>query len=327
MDAVLNCLVDDSMLAGDYSESLSRYLATELSVSGGIGLRDFGTALDLTFNALNLDEGARVLISALAPATFLKALLRLRLEPDIRDVDPATGTLSRESIESAADSDVQAIILDSPFGIAHDFPELADFQVPVIEDITYSLCNEPGDGAGRTIGRYVLLRLEEDGVITAGGGTLVFGRHKRAYGELRAALDDSARYSILGNINSALATVQFRHLHEFVERRRNIAEVFVKALARGKHTAPTANAFDSSSHALFPVVLDGSLKDAVRYAKSKGVATQPAFSESIFTNTELERSIYPNAGALCMRCLLFPLYPLLKRNEVENVAKVLATLP
>jgi perosamine synthetase len=36
---------------------------------------------------------------------------------------------------------------------------------------------------------------------------------------------------------------------------------------------------------------------------------------------------YPNARSLVLRCLLFPLYPMLGKRDVEAVCRVLSTMP
>jgi perosamine synthetase len=327
MDAVLNCLVDEALGPGEYSEALVRQLADELGCSGGLAFREYGRALEVTFEALAPAPGSKVLLSALAPAIYLEALARKQLEAVICDVDPRTGSLSQPMLAAAASDGIQAVVLDAPLGITPDADGFADAPIPIVEDISWSLGSTRGELSSGRIGRYVVMRLEEDGVITSGGGALVLARHKRAQGELNGSADRFGMLAILGNLNAALATVQFRHLGEFTERRRNIARIYAKSLERSRHAMPQGTDIESCACARFPVVLDGSRQDAVRYAKSKGVITQTAFPDSIFEKKGLDAEAYPAAATLVLRCLLFPLYPMLKREEVEHIAKVLATLP
>jgi dTDP-4-amino-4,6-dideoxygalactose transaminase len=63
------------------------------------------------------------------------------------------------------------------------------------------------------------------------------------------------------------------------------------------------------------------------YARKKGVITQQAFTDSIITNSEIENGDYQGARQIYRRCLLFPLYPMLSRSEIETISKVLSTLP
>ena len=42
---------------------------------------------------------------------------------------------------------------------------------------------------------------------------------------------------------------------------------------------------------------------------------------------ERDGSVCPNAHALFLRCVFFPLYPLLTKDQIDRVARVLSTLP
>ncbi len=327
MDAVLRCLVDEAIGPGEHAELLTKEAASYLGLAGGIALREYGRAVEVTVDALGLSQGGRVLVSPLTSATYRWALERRGITPVLYDVDPDTGTISAEALDSAAAGTVQAVVVDSPFGLALDIARYAEFPVPIIEDISYSLGAHRGDSPSGSCGRYVICLLEEDGVITAGGGALVLGRHSRAVGELRCAVDRAAGVPAMGNLNASLASTQLKHIDEFAERRRAIAEHYLRALSPGPHKALGGDDGSSSSFALFPVLISGSVRDAVKYARSKGVMTKPPFENSILNRYDVDASPFPNASALAMRTLLFPLYPVLKREEIERVAKVLATLP
>jgi dTDP-4-amino-4,6-dideoxygalactose transaminase len=53
----------------------------------------------------------------------------------------------------------------------------------------------------------------------------------------------------------------------------------------------------------------------------------PAFADSIAALEDSPAAHCVNARSLVLRCLLFPLYPMLGKRDVEGVCKVLATLP
>ena len=328
MDAVLNCLVDESVGPGEYTDALSKQMATYLGLAGGIALREYRRAVELAIEASDLESGDRVLVSALAPFVYGEIIERRGLVAEICDVELETGNIPYESFEKAASNETKLAISVSPFGIPPN-PDIAHLAAcAIIEDVSRSLGSKSGEaGNSGESGRYVVVSLEEEGIVTSGGGALVLARSRRGLGNLKSIAERLTGLSTLGNINASLAAIQLKHIEEFTTRRRSIAEAYVKALAPGRHRAPASSDFETLSHVTFPVVLAGSQKDAARYARSKGVATAPVFENSIFVHQKLDGAKYPNSQALAMRSLLFPLYPMLKRDEVDRIAKVLRTLP
>ena len=328
MDAVLNCLVDETVGPGEYTESLAKQMAAYLGLAGGVALREYRRAVELAIEASDLVPGDRVLVSALAPFVYGEIIERRGLVAEICDIEVETGNIPYEAFEKAAENETKLAISISPFGIPPNSDIAHIASCTIIEDVSRSLGSKAGEAGNSGVsGRYIVVSLEEDGIVTSGGGALVLARSRRGLGNLRSIADRLTGLSTLGNINASLATIQLKHIEEFTSRRRSIAEAYVKALAPGHHRAPTSMEFETLSHVTFPVVLAGSQKDAARYARSKGVATAPAFENSIFVHQDLDGAKYPNAQALAMRSLLFPLYPMLKRDEVDRIAKVLRTLP
>jgi dTDP-4-amino-4,6-dideoxygalactose transaminase len=86
------------------------------------------------------------------------------------------------------------------------------------------------------------------------------------------------------------------------------------------------------------LVRDG-VKQVRQYALRRNIETQPAFSDTFLAfqespeNPDQHESAgqdsrgFPNARALLLRCLKFPLYPSLAQREVQLISKVLSTLP
>lgn len=323
MDAVLNCLVDESIGPGEYTDLLTKQMASYLGVAGGLALREYRRCVELAFDAAGLQPGANVLLSALAHVVYAEVVEERGLQAIFSDVDRETGILSYESVDSAGEDEISLMAVEAPFGVPPDSERLQGASLPIIEDVSRSL----GSSSNGDRGHFVVMSLEEDGVVTAGGGALVLARTRRGVGSLNSSSERLSGLSRLGNINAALATVQLKHIEELTDRRRAIAAVYARSANGGSHQTPTAVNLETLSHVVFPVIVDGSRKETEKYAKSNGVATAPLFENSILVRRALDGSLFPNAQALALKSLLFPLYPMLKRDEVERIAKVLATLP
>jgi len=140
-------------------------------------------------------------------------------------------------------------------------------------------------------------------------------------------VEGSPLYSQLADMNAALGISQLAALERFVLARREIAQVFAQSLLRCRHS-PLVQKLDAENVlSSFPVVLADGMKEARAYAMKKGVEAVPAFSDTIAAVDEPLAEACPRARSLMLRCLLFPLYPMLAKRDVEIISKVLATLP
>jgi len=73
------------------------------------------------------------------------------------------------------------------------------------------------------------------------------------------------------------------------------------------------------------------VKEIIDYAMKHGVESEYAFGSSIakkVSESEPEQeAIFPNARSITMRCILFPMHHKLTNQQVDQIGKVIATLP
>jgi len=327
MDAVLSGLVDDRLGPGPVSGELIRRCAEYTDTSGGIAFREYRRAIEAVFDAAGIAGGSAVVISPLAPRVYHDVIAARGIEPLYADVDANTGCISPAAVQAYAQRGAAACLVDSPAGFVPDLTALSLPGIPLIEDVSANLgANCLGRKCG-SYGRFTVISLEERNIITAGGGTLVLARTKRDLGLLRKAVENLDESYLLPDLNAALAGIQLKNIESFVERRREIAAVYTRSLAKSRHRTFMQDGENENVFFTFPVVLDGGVQEAVKYARSKQIMAEKAFPENVDFWSTPKADACPNAHALSLRCVFFPLYPLLKREEIESVARVLATLP
>jgi dTDP-4-amino-4,6-dideoxygalactose transaminase len=100
---------------------------------------------------------------------------------------------------------------------------------------------------------------------------------------------------------------------------------------QGRHKS-LVSAIENGNQAVFsfPVLLESGMKDVKQYAAKKEIEIAPAFENSVvaFRSEEgeaAEKCI--NAKSMFLRCVNFPLYPMLGNAQASKIAKILATLP
>ncbi len=333
MDAVLTCMVEEKIGPGEMNQKLIKLAGEIFQVSGAASFRSPAIALNYALHALNLEEGAGVVVSALAPSWQLIELKRNGYTPIILDVEPDTALVSADSIEEAVKSGGKVIILHETLGFLPDIERVLALGVPVIEDLSHSagaFCKAKEKPAG-SMGVFSILGLEEKDILTSGGGALLLAPERRNASVLKQLYEASPSTDILPDINASLAFIQLKQMTKNMATRKEAYDIYIRSLMQSKHkTIPTLAENENPVYS-FPVILNSGAADVRKYASKKNIEIEFAFNNSVIEylqNTEDETANeLTNARSLLLRCVLFPLYPRLGSKNVAMIAKVLATLP
>ena len=327
MDAVLNCMVSDRIGFGKAASQLVKDLSDFLGISGGLAFKEYYRAVRTAVEALELEKGDAVIISALAPNLYSMVLEEAGLEPLIADVDPDSSLIDIELVESAA-SDAKAIIVNYEMGFIPDMERIAETGLAVIEDISMVLGGRIGEKKAGTYGRFTIINMDEDGLVTTGGGAAVLAGSRKDQGALNRIAENLHPTVFLPDMNASLGIVQLKNLYEYLESRDEIADIYTKSLMRTKHKKLIQKGDDFINvNYSFPVVLETGIHEVSAYARKKNVLTEPAFSGSIAAYSEEVQSNCPNAKNLLLRCVNFPLYPMLGKSNISVISRVLSSLP
>lgn len=328
MGSVLGCIVSDKLGPGDLTRDLLARVAQATGTGGGVTVTSPYAGLSLALETLGLASGDAVVLSALAPAVHLRAVRDLGLVPLVADVDPESGCIDAASVGALAARGAKAVVAHHALGFVAELEGLRATGLPVVEDISQALGARRADGVPcGGAGDLALLSMEPELIVTCGGGAVVLGRTRQAAAGLGRTAEGSPRYASLPDLNAALGIAQVAALERFLAVRREIAAAYAQALLRSRHR-PLAQPGEAEPVPFsFPVLLDGSMKEVRAFALKKGVETRPAFADSASAVDGSVAEACPRARTLLLRCLLFPLYPMLARRDVEAVARVLASLP
>lgn len=338
MDAVLSCMVEDTLGPGERTRAFCAAVAEYLGMQEGAAFREYRRAVRAALLSLELAPGTRVALSVLAPRAYYQVALELGLEAVLLDVEAANGVLDIQQLRQAAESGLGALVLDHPVGFVPDHEAVAELGVPVIEDISHALGAHDGTRLVGSGARFTVLALETDCVITTGGGAMVLPGGRKERTALRKHLAELDSDAMLPDMNAALGLTQMKELSRFVARRLEIAAFFQKALAPGAHKSLHQTGDAENLWYAFPVVLETGVPVVREYAKKNKVVIEQAFADSVLM--ELVRQTeehedatgpsphsFPVARDLSRRCVLFPVYSTLSRQDVENISRVLSTLP
>ncbi len=222
---------------------------------------------------------------------------------------------------------VRALVLAGPFGIMPAFEAFLESGLPIIEDITqtlgaYSSLRKAGD-----TGAITLLSLESGGHITAGEGALLIAKGKREAAALRSVIEAMPRESLMSDMNASLGLAQLKELPRFQEKRKELYGLFQRALLQSRHGLLAQEGEGEPSYFAFPAVLRSGARDVRAYARKKDIETEEASAGTMLPLLSEDEWPLPQARALCLRCILFPLHPRIGGAGAQRIVKVLSTLP
>jgi perosamine synthetase len=319
MDSVLTCLISDQIGPSTLSDQLISQFAQRFHC------RDYQRSIELVFEILDLEEGANVILSPLAPSVYYQIMQKRGLIPLFCQVEQDSAVMSTESINQLMDKNPKAIIVNHPLGLATPMDFVESLDIPLVEDLSQSLGASWNEQPLGSFGDLVLLSMEYNHIITSGGGTLLFSRDK-----FKKNLEElSSHYpaeSFLPDMNASLALVQLEQLDMFLEKRKTLGELFLRSVQRGKHRLLRQPPGGESVWYSLPLVLNSPTREVSLYARKKNVETTLAFAGSVLEYTG-DQDLCSKARQLSMRTLLFPLYPMMGSQNAELVSKVLASLP
>lgn len=326
MDSVLSCLVEDAAEPGSFLSKFLRTAKEQLGFDQGAAFRSPISALGAALDSFALPEGSTVALSALSPAYYARVLTDKHFTPLWLDVAPDTGCLDPDSLSKARES-ARLLLLYEGAGILPNPSEYIDLGIPVIEDVSESLGAFIGQTKAGALGAITMLGMERGGLVTAGGGALLFASGRREAQVLRNLADSLPAELAMTDLNAALGISQIRAVERAFDRRRVLARLFEDALARSKHTPLRLPGEGEPAYFGLPVVLPSGVKDVRAYARKKEVDTALAFEGSCIARSLVPEGACPRAASLALRCLVFPLHPRIGKSAALKVSKVLATLP
>ncbi|MBU0927226.1 MAG: DegT/DnrJ/EryC1/StrS family aminotransferase [Spirochaetes bacterium] len=327
MDSVLNCLVTDRLSPGDFGDRFMKAAKDRFGFDYGLALRSPMVALDVAVSCLGLVAGDAIALSALSHAWVHKVIAARGLRPVWLDIDPATAAVTTEALDRVSSEGSKAFYLAEPWGVMPDPASLIDLGVPIIEDATYSIGARAGESRAGFLGTFTILGLEPASSITAGGGALLYAPGRREAQPLRNALDGLLQEERMSDMNAALALSQLKDIEKFIEKRRELSELYAQSLARA-HRRPLAPACECEpSNFGCVVVLESGVKDVRAYAKKKDVDTVMAFEDTCAAAGITPEGVCPSAASLVNRSVAFPMSQRIGKIAAQKIAKVLATLP
>lgn len=340
IDLALSRVLDSGwFILGPEGEAFEEELASALGALHCVATANGTEAIQLALEALGVGPGDDVVTSPLTAAFTALAIVRAGARPVFADLDPRTLNVSPEGVERALTPRTRALLPVHLYGHPADLDPLMDIAsrrgLPLLEDACQAhgaLYKGRRVGALSGIGATSFYPTKNLGALGDGGAVLLHDANLAArLRQLRnGGQSDRYRHEILGmnsrldEIQAAVLRVGLRHLEGWTERRRHLANLYVRELVGADLVLPEEQPYAHAVHHLF--VVRHPRRDALMAAlKARGVGTLihypiPLHLQPAFAPLGGRKGDHPVAERAAAEILSLPLYPEMTDEEARFVA-------
>ncbi|NQT60893.1 MAG: DegT/DnrJ/EryC1/StrS aminotransferase family protein [Bacteroidetes bacterium] len=328
MDSVLNTMVDEAIGPGEKYKEFSHLIRDYFEAESCTLMRSYVSAFETACNLLHLGKDSKVIISPLSPSWYVDILEKLQSSILFADVDQYTGCISPEAVKELLPQNPSALIIHDPFGNLPDYKKLSQIPIPIIEDITQGFGTRKNEYKPGEIASIIISAFEEESVITTGGGAALILNEKKYIKPLQELVDITGKLELMPDMNAALGIVQFKAMSGLIERRREYLALFRSSVSKTKHKIliESSDLILANGYVL-PILLDSRIKEVNKFTRRYKIETVNPFESCAVSRVEVDQNLYPNSIPFRLRTLFFPLYPLLSKDQLKTLVKVLSTLP
>ena len=374
--AVVDVLRSDSLTGGPLVARFEKAFAQRTGATHAVSCANGTAALHLAALALGLGPGDVVIVPSLTFLATASAAVYVGADVVFADVDPDTGLMTAKTLGDAivrAKGRAKAVFPVHLNGGCVDLAAIGEMaarhDLAVVDDACHALGATMGniligDGTSASMSIFSLhpvkvIAMGEGGVITTADPKLTerltrFRNHGMVRDSARFVQKDEAfdtdgatnpwYYEMpepgfnyrASEIHCALGLSQLAKLDSFLSRRRELADLYDRALAPISpllRPIPRVPGCNGGWH-LYPVLIVFAAAGISRARlmnalHAKGIGTQghylPVHRQPFWRARQPGLSL-PGADAYYARCLSLPLFPAMRDTDVEYVAATLMSL-
>lgn len=350
--AVIGVLESTAFINGPQVQSFAKSLAEYHKVKHVIPCANGTDALQIAMMALGLQPGDEIITPSFTYIATTEVMALLNLTPVFVEVDAKTFCIDPETVKKAITPKTKAIVPVHLYGQAANMEEIIEIAIAynlfVIEDNAQAIgCDYYfSDGTVKktgsigTIGTTSFFPSKNLGAYGDGGAMLTnddtlaeklrmianHGQSKRYYHE-RVGCN-----SRLDTIQAAVLEIKLRHLDEYINARRNVADFYDAAFAEHpKITKPYRAAYCRHVYHQYTLILQGLDRNALHdYLAALNIPSMiyypvPAHRQKMFESFNSSATVLHTTDWLTERVISLPMHTEMDEEQLNYItSKVLA---
>ena len=348
IDIAIQEVIDSSaFINGKIVQSFAINLANYLDVKHVVPCANGTDALQLAMMALDLQPGDEVITPSFTYIATTEVVALLKLKPVFTEVDRETFCLDPLAIRKAITSKTKAIVPVHLYGQAAQMEEIMnisrEYNLPVIEDnaqaigADYIFTNgiKKKTGTIGTIGTTSFYPSKNLGAFGDGGALFTndeglaqklkmianHGQKKRYYHDMVGC------NSRLDSIQAAILNEKLKHLDEYIDARRKVADFYDDVFAAcPKIKTPARVAYSNHVFHQYTIILEGVNRDELhKFLADQSIPSMiyypvPAHRQKMFEYLNIDELEMPVTDWLTERVISLPMHTELDEEQLNYIS-------
>lgn len=332
---------------GPFIRQFEEQFAARMGRKYGIAVCNGSVAIDAAIIALGIGNGDEVILPSFTIISCAAAIVRAGAVPVVVDCDPITWNMDVTQIETRITSRTKAIMAVHIFGLPTDMAPLIavaeKYGLKIIEDAaemhgqTYQgkACGSFGDISTFSFYPNKHITTGEGGMILTDDDELAEKcrslRNLCFKPEQRFVHDELGWNLRMTNMQAALGVAQLERLDEFVQRKRQMGQLYSKLLADipGIQLPLAQTSYAENIYWVYGIVLNDSIpfdaKDAMAQLAKLGIGSRPFFwsmhEQPVFHKMGLfDGESYPISERIARRGFYVPSGMAITQEQIQIVS-------
>lgn len=337
--------------AGKYISDFERQWADYCGMKHGISVCNGTIALELAIEILDFPEGSEIILPDFTIISCAQAITKAGCVPVVVDCDPDTWCMDVSRIEAVITPKTRAVMPVHIYGHAVDMDPLMSlaekYNLKVIEDAAEvhgaeykgKKCGGFGDVSCFSFFANKIITTGEGGMILTNSDELA--EKLKSYRNLCFQSKQRFLHEEIGhnfrftNIQAALGLAQLERIEKFVERKREMAQMYKEGLASLPVQLPVEKPWAKNVYWMYGLVIDEktgiTAKDLAVRLNEKGIETRPFFlgmhEQPVFRKAGLFQGIsLPTTERISRYGLYLPSGQAITDDQINNVIAALKSI-
>lgn len=336
--AVQRVIESTSFILGSEVQDFEEAFAGFCGAEYGVGTSSGTSALHLALLACGVGPGDEVITTPLTFIATAEAISHTGARPVFVDISPDTYCIDPGRIEATITDRTKAILPVHLYGHPADMDRILDIAnangLPVIEDAAQAHGSEYKGQRVGAIGRVGCFSFYPGKNLGAyGDGGIVVTSDPEIYERVRLLRNHgrSTKHEHviegygyrLDALQAAILNVKLRHLEEWVESRRHIADLYGDFLDGASVRKPEESDFAKHAYHLYVIQLNNRA-EAQRQLKAQGIITgihypTPLHFQPAYRHLKYKAGSFPIAELACRRIVSLPMFPELSEDRISLI--------
>lgn len=323
--ALRSQMVAQGERTAEFERAVSQWVASE---HPGVAVGSGSAAIALALQALDAGPGSQIVLPTYVCPGVMEAVRTAGAEPVLCDVGPEW-VMTPDSAAAVVSRRTAAIIVPHMYGIFADVRAFRHFGVPLIEDAAQAIGRR-----GRPIeGDVAVFSFHPTKCLTTGEGGMVVSQDERIAAAARRLRDGDITHasaarilSPMSDLAASVGLAQLGRYEMFLNRRRDIAEQYLRKLGRFLSASHERLLRQRSMFFRFPLLFGAGFVAAEEQFRKQGVIVRRGVDRLLHRMLGLSDEPFPNAVRLFETTVSLPIYPALEDHEVRIVASAAEAL-